>query len=67
MAAVSPVVHVEAATGAIRSATAAVGRTLLEIETAEDWRICIGLVEQARREVEEMERVMRAEAGQVAR
>ena len=43
----TPVEHVTAATSAIRSATAAVGRTLTEIETLEDWKKCLSLVAMA--------------------
>ena len=43
----TPVEHVTAATSAIRSALAAVGRTLPEIETAEDWFECLRLVAAA--------------------
>ena len=55
----TPVEHITAATGAIRSATDAVGRTLPEITTAEEWSSCLSLMEAAAKAVYEMEGMMR--------
>ena len=55
----TPVEHITAATSAIRSATAAVGRTLPEIDTLEELNTCIALVAQARDELMDVEAMMR--------
>ncbi len=54
----TPIEHVTAATSAIRSATAAVGRTLPEIETLEEYIACEALVQVAVQELIDIQEAM---------
>ena len=54
----TPVEHVAAATSAIRSATLAVGRTLPEIETLEEYKACEALVQMAVQELIDIQEAM---------
>ena len=55
----TPIEHITAATDAIRSANAEVGRTLDDISTLDDWKRCLSLVAMAAADVADMEEAMR--------